>query len=510
MKKIILSLMVVAGILTSCDMNNQPDGSITLDEGIQSMVDVRSERNGLYAYLRGRSGGSYTVLSDLQTDLFIGTMQNGNSYLSFTTGNILSNDRDIAGVWAGLFNGIMQCNYFIENVGAYGERDDVSAEDKATINRYMAEAYFCRGYFNFLLMDHFCGAYDAATASNEHTGIPLCLKYQPSSDRGSYPGRSTLAATYTQIEADLDKALSGLEAFEANDASALVSGGGGYLNSYAVKALQARVALLKKDYNKAITLSQNIIQSGLFPLTDRSDYASMWTNDEGDELIFQPYGNAAQTSEIAAIGTLFNQASPVQVKFAPSAAIIGSYASGDIRRTVFVRNFTVQYAGADLRTPGFNKYPGNPLFDTSNTTAYKNLPKPFRTSEQYLILAEAANALGQDDLANEALTTLRQARISNYNATDYNGNVLRDQIRQERAKELVGEGFRVSDLRRWNLGFTRDGGYNASTYPGMSSFIIAAALNVVYVPGDYRYTWPIPSAEMETNPQLKGHQNPGY
>ena len=76
-------------------------------------------------------------------------------------------------------------------------------------------------------------------------------------------------------------------------------------------------------------------------------------------------------------------------------------------------------------------------------------------------------------------------------------------------KELIGEGFRLSDLRRWNLGFTRDGNYG-SGFPGMDGFIIALGTQVVYTPGDYRYTWPIPSAEMETNPQLAGQQNPGY
>ena len=510
MKKILLALVVACGTLTSCDMNNEPEGTITLGEGIQSMSDVHSARTGLYSYLRGRSGGTYTTLSDLQTDLFIGTMQNGNSYLPFTTGNILSNDGDIQGIWAGLLNGIMQCNYYIENVGAYGEHAELSADNRKAFNRYMAAAYFCRGYFNYLMMYYFCGNYDAATAGNEGTGIPLCLKYQPSSDRGTYPGRSTLAATYTQIEADLAKACEGLEEFEATDMQALVPGGGGYLNSYAVKALQARVALMKGDYARAQALSTDIIQSGYFPLTQISDYADMWLNDSGDELIFQPYGDAEQRGEVPALGSIFNQVSPLQVKWAPSAALVQIYAAGDVRRTAFIKNYTVNYNGAQLRTPAFNKYPGNPLFDSGNVSALKNLPKPFRTSEQYLILAEAANALGQDDVANEALNTLRAARIENYEEQSYSGNVLRDQIRQERVKELAGEGFRLGDLRRWNLGFTRDGGYNTTTYPDMGSFIITASLQCVYTPGDYKYVWPIPSAEMETNPQLKGQQNPGY
>jgi len=510
MKKILLSLLLVGSMLTSCDMNLEPEGQINLGDGITKMADVTAQRNGLYAFLRTRSGGSYTGISDLQTDLFIGTMQNGNAYLSFTTGNILSNDGDIEGIWAGLLSGIMQVNYFIENVGAFGESPELSAENKADIDRYMAEAYFMRAYYNSQLLNYYCGNYDASTANDPATGIPLCLKYQPSSDRSTYPGRSSLADTYVQIEKDLDLALTGLEAFEATDMSALVPGGGGYLNSYAVKALQARVALLKGDYVTAESISKEIVTSNEFPLTQINDYENMWLNDSGDELIFQPYGDRTQLSSVPATGSIYNNVQPVSVKFVPAADVIKAYSENDIRLSTFVLDKTVTYSGIEILTPSFNKYPGNPTFDSSNTSAQKNLPKPFRTSEQYLILAEAAQALGHNDIANDALNTLRAARIENYEPQTYSGNVLRDQIRTERAKELIGEGFRLSDLRRWKIGFTRDGAYNSSDYPDMATFIINIALQVNYAPDSYKYVWPIPSAEIQTNPQLAGQQNPGY
>ena len=114
MKKIYLGLMLLGSLFTSCDMDVKPEGSIMLDEGIQTINDALAERNGLYSFMRSRCGGSYVVTSDLQTDLFLGTMQNGNAYQSFVTGNILSNDRDIEGVWSGLLSGIMQVNYFLE------------------------------------------------------------------------------------------------------------------------------------------------------------------------------------------------------------------------------------------------------------------------------------------------------------------------------------------------------------------------------------------------------------
>ena len=114
-------------------------------------------------------------------------------------------------------------------------------------------------------------------------------------------------------------------------------------------------------------------------------------------------------------------------------------------------------------------------------------------------------------VASDALNDLREARIEGYERENFNNaTALRDQIRIERQKELIGEGFRLIDLRRWNLGFTRDGNYSAKDYPAMSSYIINQALATQYIAGDHRYLWPIPSAEIQTNPQLAGQQNPGY
>ncbi len=510
MKKIILSLLLAGSLLTSCDMNNEPDGSIKIEDGVQSMLDVRAERNGIYSFLRARCGGGYIVTSDLQTDLFIGTMQNGNSYLAFTTGNILSNDGDIEGIWAGLYSGIMQTNYFLEYVGKYAEAEERTDAERAECQRYLAETHFARGYFYWLLTSYFTPRYDEATATQEATGVPLVDKYDPSGDRSKYPGRSTLQKTFKFIEDDLKAAYDGLKAFEETNQNFLVAGGNGYLNSYAVMALQARIALYKGENTTAETLSKKIIVSGLFPLTKIADYADMWTNDTGSELIFQPYGDASQRESVPATGAIFANVQPVSIKFSPAADVIMDYSDDDIRFSTFIGATQVNYNGMNIFAVSLDKYPGNPQFNSGNTSAQRNLPKPFRCAEQYLILAEAANALGHDDIAMDALNDLRKNRIEGYEDQSLTGANLRNAIREERVLELIGEGFRLSDLRRWKIGFTRDGNYATLGFTDMAGFILNQALNVRYTDGDSRYTWPIPSAEIQTNPQLKGQQNPGY
>lgn len=502
--------MLAGALLTSCDMNEAPDGSINLGDGCQSMADVHALRNGIYSVLRGRSG-SYNTLSDLQTDLFIGTMNSGNSYLSFLSGQILSNDGEVEGIWSGLYSGLMQVNYFLEKVAEYEEnnKETLTEAEHSTIQRSLAEAKFMRAYFNSLLVYYWCGNYEASTANNPATGIPLVLTYQPGSDRSNYPGRSTLAEAYTQIEKDLAEALSGLEKYEQTDKSALAAGCG-YLNSYAVKALKARVALWKGDYATAMNTSRDIIDSGEFPLCSIDDYANMWKYDTGSELIFQPYGDADQKGSVPSLGGIFNSSSPDDVKWTATANAYNSYQANDIRRSTFFTTKDVNFSGQNVTALRFNKFPGNATFNSGNTNAWRNLPKPFRTSEQYLIFAEAAQAQNQESLASDYLNELISNRVRGYEPVTMSGNALRSQIRAQWTKECIGEGFRLGQLRRWNLASSRSSAYPESLRD-MRGFVLELGISTYgYAAGSNFYVWPIPSSEMLTNPQLSGQQNPGY
>jgi hypothetical protein len=61
------------------------------------------------------------------------------------------------------------------------------------------------------------------------------------------------------------------------------------------------------------------------------------------------------------------------------------------------------------------------------------------------------------------------------------------------------EGFRLHDLKRWNMGFERE--HQAYTQPEGSEKKIEA--------GDYHFVWPIPQNDIEA-PGSKIRQNPGY
>ena len=502
-KKYMLAALVAAGtLLTSCDMDLSPVGALDDQTAIQSVNDCFRFRNGLYSSLRGLSTGTYVYAPDLQADEFQATTYYGNRMGFFTSGNILSSDGDITSYWSSCYSIINSANYLIERMQPLlADEESLSQKDRDALARYDAEAHFVRAYVYYWLAQRFCEDYSAETAQAEHKGLPLVTVYNPTGDASAYPARSTQDETYALIDADLQVAYEGLAQFEQGDQSCLVPNAS-YLSTYAIRAFQARMALQKGDNATALSYAQEVINSGLYPLTEIKDYAAMWTNDEGSEVIFRPFMSAQELGN--STGSTFLAYNEDNADYIPTFDVLSLYGEGDVRFSAF---FTLWPLG-DQQIPAyvFHKYPGNESLKTSSTPNYMNMPKVFRASEMYLIAAEAALE-SNPTLANQYLNELRAKRIEGYESATYSGVALRDAVRSERQKELLGEGFRLFDLRRWNLGFARNPEHPES---GVGAILVPTSSSVSYAADDHRFVWPIPSDELQTNPQMAGQQNPGY
>jgi hypothetical protein len=137
------------------------------------------------------------------------------------------------------------------------------------------------------------------------------------------------------------------------------------------------------------------------------------------------------------------------------------------------------------------------------------MPKMFRLSEMYLIAAEAGSYDAATlDAANAYFVEFCSQRIEDYQANKFTAEQLLNAAKAERSRELIGEGFRMSDLRRWNEGFQRYGNHDENS--ALNGVVVAAGREMAYDKDDYRFTWPIPKTEMDSNPNLKGQQNDGY
>ena len=117
----------------------------------------------------------------------------------------------------------------------------------------------------------------------------------------------------------------------------------------------------------------------------------------------------------------------------------------------------------------------------------------FRSSEMYLIEAEAAYQNDDTAAAQAALNALNRdsQRDPSYNCTAP-GTALLDEIRNYRRLELWGEGFSWFDYKRWKLPIDRKSFDKGGTF--QSSIAVT-----VPVDGANQWTWDIPLRESDYN-----------
>lgn len=130
---------------------------------------------------------------------------------------------------------------------------------------------------------------------------------------------------------------------------------------------------------------------------------------------------------------------------------------------------------------------------TAASKAYADIDFPMiRLGEIYLIYAEACMNLGQ---ANTAMPKLRE--LSERAGVQAPTSITADYLLEERARELMWEGHRRTDLIRYGK-FTSSSflwTYKGGSFSGQGF-------------DDYMKIFAIPASELAANPEL--HQNPGY
>lgn len=486
-----------AFLLVSCDMDKYPYNGIPTEDALTSLSDCQSLRSGMYRDLRILSYSQDNFLAtEMQADCIIPTDKYGQQFETQYRWLIEPADGSVTTVWSNNYVAIAQCNLLIGGIPRLEEEGALADEDIAEAHNILGEAYMVRAMCYFDLATKYCKLYDSSTADSE-MGVPLVREYTPAGDNSAYPGRSSLADTYTLILEDIANAKSNLTA-EGQQESI-------YLTVDALTAFEARVALLMGNNNTAVTNAMALINSKRYPLiSNNTAFSNMWLYDTGSELICQLYADLQEGN--ASMGSWFLDEITNNQTMLPAQDIIDMYAATDIRRDTYFDQVPVAFAMAGLSTAYcINKYPGNPaLYQGSNN--YANKVKIFRIAEMYLVAAEAYYNLGGTDNERNAYNVLYQlmfARDATVQNQPVGGTVLRNLIRDERLKELCYEGFRWLDLKRYGEGFTR-----MSSQGDDRSYQFG--LNLQISADDHQWVWPIPRDEIESNPQIKSQQNPGY
>lgn len=486
--------------LGACDdfLTEIPETAVPEEEAMTDLESAEQIVVGIYSCFKNSSlySGALIQASDIQADLVYASIGYTNQYGSFYRWETTPNESVLLSVYAGLYQIIARCNFFMDNVELV--RSTLRTEaDKATLNKYEGDVRFMRALAYSDLIRTFCESYEPATASQK-MGVPLYLHYREGNGSTVKKPRATLEESYAQVLSDLKK---------ADELVTRVGSDAAFITEGAVDALFARVYLHMKNWEKAIEYATNVIdaKSGSYKVYSLADvnsyvstasgvmneYAAMWTYDSADEIIWKisfsttDMGGSLGTLYMGITGGMYNP------NYVPAKWLINAYDNYDMRYTTFFKLVTTMQG---VETEVAVKFPGNPNIDGSAGNFYVNMPKVLRLSETYLIRAEAYTMMEETNKANNDLTALRKARYQGYGVATHGQDQLLKEIQEERAKELFLEGFRLHDLKRWGKGFERQPQSGTITGERYTSLKINGT--------DKKFVWLIPQHEITASQGL--------
>ena len=476
------AVIAVAMGLSSC-LEKIPGDYIPEEEGMKTFNDAEQILTGIYtAYMSSALYSGYlTLCPDIQADLVYGVNGNTNTMGTLWQWDIRSTNQEIEAVYGSLYKVIGRCNFFLDKV------DDLRSsltddESIAYLDFYTGQVYCARALAYSELIKCFCKAYDPATAEQE-LGVVLADTYFGEAPKT----RASLYDSYQFVLEDLKKAEELLDA--DNDWYNKA-----YFTNAAAHAIHARVALYMQDWDTAVSESSVLIDSDVFALASARSYYSgnqtyldwLWTNDSSFEVIWRI--GFTETSIGGALGSVFLNFNVDYTyyypDYVPAQWVLDLYGQGDMRYYAYFAQAQTGYSH-QLTWPLLVKYYGNESL-LEKLIYHVNMPKPLRLAEQYLIRAEAYCRRGEYSAASSDLTTLSESRYSSGGALSVNASNWLQTISDERVRELYMEGFRLHDLKRWNMGFQRTP--QSQTQPEGSSLKIEA--------GNPLFVWPIPNHEI--------------
>jgi hypothetical protein len=441
----------------------------------------------------------------------------------------------VSGLWEQCYIGIERANLLIANINR-----PVMDEQRRQI--ILGEALFLRGFYHFLLVSNY-------------GGVPL--KLTPTSDINSVNiPKDSARKVYEQVLIDM-------KAAEAKVAKATVIGHASRISQTTVQGMLARVCLYmagyplqdQSKYAEALSWAQKVKNSGEHGLitafdatvTNNSGYGQVFVNQSRDiydvkESMWEAdfYMNAQNTAfnEGGRLGTYQIACQNLDTGFASgnirtTIKLYNLYKAGDLRRDWSIAPFSytstattatrVYYAATNIigRESGkWRRYTEPSSFPKQQYKTGTNFPI-LRYSDVLLMLAEAENEVnGATAEAYDAINRVRRrgygVPVDQPNATadlpaGLSQTAFRQQVYDERARELCFEALRRPDLIRWGLfkqtmdAMVTEINASNATVTNKSRWI----LGYTTAASSPRYTLlPIPALEININKAIT--QNPGW
>ena len=409
---------------------------------LKSTQEIQAFVRGIYTSMRNTSyyGADFLAYSEIRSDEMYSTLS-GGYYTNVYNYTQLSNDAYAVNTYNQIYTAIGKANVVINT-----DINSItgSAVDKATATYAQGQAYGLRALAFF---DAF-RLYGQKYIPNGTLGIVLPLKYDP---KAMMP-RATIAETEAQIDADFSKALS------------LMLSGSNYgtgktdMTVNALKGLMSRYYLYKGDYAKVRSLTNDLVASKAFTVIDAGLHQVSFQflmNGAAPNSIFEL---AVGINASLSTGSYRQRLNPLgYANIVVSQAAYNSYASNDIRKNLITvsgsGNNAVRYLS---NNNGTGKYTNTVGADNIKMLRYEEIL--LNGVEAELNGGSAAKAL---DYYNQIVTKRGLAAVTSVDMVA---------LKAERRKELLGEGLRQWDQRRWGDEVARPS--NALKDPNLVAFPI--------------------------------------
>ncbi|GAA4785240.1 RagB/SusD family nutrient uptake outer membrane protein [Olivibacter ginsenosidimutans] len=539
--------------LTSCSdyLDRNPLSGPSDDNYFNNVDELTLVVNGLYSALNYQpiDGMPNNLTIDDATD--IGWDRNVSNLQSLGRGDHDSNNGYVVNVWTNAFKVIGKCNFILDNMNKLDGQMDATQYQE-----YQAEARFVRAYTYQYLVDYF-------------GDVPL-LQHGLSLEDNQIP-RTAKAEVVTFILQELQEAADILPVTQAET---------GRATKGAALATRARAALHAGLWNEAIASAQAVMDLQTYSLHPNFGELFSYAGENSPEIIFAlQYLRQSDTKTFNATNLISRNGKGTSNKI-PSQSLVDAFLCTDgkeIDKSPLFNpakpfenrdprlGFTIALPGSEFFGYQFETHkdsvqcwdytvtPARRIPNQDATNAYatfsgylwrkyvdiQDADQPskselnvtqIRYAEVLLIYAEAKIEANQIDASvYEALNAIRQRPSVDMPAIESgkSQSELRQLVRKERLYELAMEGFRMVDLRRWQLA---DKFMNSKLYGRIPRGLLATAptidadgkVDYSQVPNvaDMRiienrkfnasrdYLWPIPNVDIITDPQLV--QNPNY
>ena len=481
-------------------------------------------------------GANYYFANERLTDNLYEDRGNSDEK-TFTAGQADPSLGRFANEWSDCYAGIKTCHTFLENV------DRVPDMNETLKTRMKAEARFIRAYLFFRM-------------TSQYGDIPLFYRNLTLQEATDIP-RSPKSEVLDFIRTELNEIVSILPTKQEYSAA-----DNGRITKGAVMMLMARTYLYENDWTNTASICEKIMNGdyGQYSLFPSYEGLFLPENEYNSEVILD-IGYAPNLRTWSEYYDAIPLSSGGRISaFAPTQELVDDYVmlngrgineggSGYNENTPYVNRdprfgLTIVYHGYQWKRsdgttatiyiqPGSSALAGASNLDEyagpgQNTTATGYYLRKWydptapqgmaaglnlilmRYADVLLMYAEAKNELGQmnADIWDKTVRAIRaRAGFTDASALNYPDSDLQNIIRRERRCELVLEGLRLFDIRRWKtIETVMNGNPHGARFAADNTQYIQLGLRRFDASRNYLFA--VPQSQRDINPNLT--QNSGY